>query len=174
MTWKGIVSHAGYATIAARHASDSAPQPSSSGSGRREAVAGMAHGLDRPRGAELLPEPADADVDDVRAGIEAVTPHLREQSLAADDLAGVRDEVVEQPELAVREIGRRAAGGRTAPRHVELQLTDTQERGVAAVALVTKVNANAGHELVEREGLREVVGGAEVEAAQPRRQVRAR
>src|SRR5438552_18673407 len=50
-------------------------------------------GLDR-LGAELLPQPPDADVDDVRAGVEVVAPDLREQALAAHDLAGVQHEVV--------------------------------------------------------------------------------
>src|SRR5205085_7936531 len=44
-------------------------------------------GLDR-LSAELLPQPADADVDDVRARVEVVAPDLGEQALPAQGLDG--------------------------------------------------------------------------------------
>src|SRR5664279_2037745 len=105
MTWNGIVSHAGHAIITPRHATASAPQATSRPLGDSQPVARMPHGLDRGSGTELLAQPADAHVDHVRARVEAVSPHFREQALAAHDLAGVRDEVVEEAELAVREVG---------------------------------------------------------------------
>src|ERR671936_2391251 len=99
MKWKGIVSHGSHNAIATRFATANAPHPSSSGLGSLslgKAVPRVADGLDRRLRAELLAEAADADLDDVRAGIEVVAPHLGEQALAADDLARVLQEVVQE------------------------------------------------------------------------------
>src|SRR2546425_5623479 len=101
MRWKGIVSHVGQSTITPSHTLESATQPMSRRLGVTQPVARMTNGFDPGGRPELLPQPAHADVDHVRARIEAVSPHLREQPLAADDLARVRDEVVEEPELAI-------------------------------------------------------------------------
>src|SRR5438270_12420591 len=68
---------------------------------------------------ELLAQSADADVDDVRARVEVVAPDLGEQALAAHDLARVEDQVVEEPELAVGEVGDALAQERLPPRQVE-------------------------------------------------------
>jgi hypothetical protein len=64
----------------------------------------MTDGLDRRLLAELLAQSADAHLDDVRAGIEVVAPHLGQQSLPADDRPGVLDEMVQEPELAIGEV----------------------------------------------------------------------
>src|SRR6516164_6986777 len=104
MTWKGIVSHDGESTISTRQQTDSAAQPSSSRSGRGQAIAGMSHRLDRTFRPELLAQAANAHVDHVGAGIERVPPHLREQALAAHHLACMHGEVVQEPELAVGEV----------------------------------------------------------------------
>ena len=87
----------------------------------------MADGLDRGVGAELLAQAPDADVDDVRAGVEVVAPDLGEQALAAEHLAGVVDEVVQQPELAVREVGDELADPRLPPREVELEAAGVEQ-----------------------------------------------
>src|SRR5579862_4539962 len=112
MTWKGMVSHVGEAIITPRHATASTPQAASTRFGALEpnlsscdAVSSMAHGFDRGRGSELLAQAAHAHVDEVRPGVVAVAPHLGQQPLPADDLAGMRDEVVKQPELPVGEVG---------------------------------------------------------------------
>src|SRR5436309_216739 len=104
MKWNGIVSHGSQIAIATRFATAKAPQPSSSGVGSLrlgKAVPRMADGLDRRFRPELLPQAADADLDDVRARVEVVAPDLGEQALAADDLARVEREVMEEAELAV-------------------------------------------------------------------------
>jgi hypothetical protein len=62
----------------------------------------MANRLDGSVCAELLAEAAHTDLDDVRTGIEVVAPDLRQEALAAHDRACVLDEVVEEPELAIR------------------------------------------------------------------------
>src|SRR4029453_9984337 len=131
MKWNGIVSHAGHSAIAARLASANAPHASSSTLRRRlgspvmttlgpcprnrsssaEPVARMANGLDRRLLAELLAQATNADLDDVRAGIEVVAPYLREKALTADDRPCVLDKMVEHAGLAVRGGG----GGVPAP-----------------------------------------------------------
>src|SRR2546430_618780 len=102
MKWNGIVSQLSQRIIARRFATANRPQPRSIALRRCKAVSRVADSLDRRLGAELLPEPAHAHLDDVRARVEVVAPHLGEEALAADHLAGVEDEVVEQPKLTVR------------------------------------------------------------------------
>jgi hypothetical protein len=79
----------------------------------------MANGFDRRSGPELLAQPADADVDDVRVRIEVITPDLGEQPLAADDLAGALEQAVQKLELTVGEIDQPVAELRLAAREVE-------------------------------------------------------
>src|SRR5438105_12549221 len=99
MKWKGMVSHLSHRIIAAMFASANAPQAISTFLRRSKPVPRVAHGLDRCALAELLAHPPDTDLGDVRAGIEVVAPDLGEQPLAADHLAGVEHQVVQQPEL---------------------------------------------------------------------------
>src|SRR5260221_6374891 len=173
MTWKGIVSHDGHATMTARHPVASATQARSSWLGDSQPVTRMPHGLDRGFGAKLLAEPPDANVDHVRSGIEAVAPDLREEPFAAHDLARMCDEVVEQAELSVREIRDAVIDASLAPREVELESRDADRRCVLA-ASVAQLDAHARNELVERERLREIVVRPELEAPQLRRQVGSR
>src|SRR5581483_12254113 len=86
-----------------RQATEKTAQPTSKRLSSKS-IPGVANGLDGGRRAELRAQAPHAHVDHVRTGIEAVAPHLGEQPLAAHDLAGVRGEVVQQPELAIGEI----------------------------------------------------------------------
>jgi hypothetical protein len=61
----------------------------------------MADGLDRRLLTEFLPQAPHTDFDDVRARVEVVPPHLVEEAFAADHLAGMQREVVEEPKLAI-------------------------------------------------------------------------
>src|ERR1051326_4190591 len=99
--WNGIVSQAGHAIIASQLAIAKRPHRTSTELRRSQPVASMADGLDLGVGPELLPEAPHADVDDVRARVEVVSPHVCEQAFAADHLAGVQEQVMEQPELPV-------------------------------------------------------------------------
>src|SRR5919201_1450658 len=107
MKWKGIVSHGSQSAIATRFATANAPHASSSrlSLSLGKAVSRVADGLNRRLRAELFAQPAHADLDDVRARVEVVAPDLGEQPLAAHDLARVEREVVQEPELAIRQIG---------------------------------------------------------------------
>src|SRR5919198_296516 len=129
MKWKGIVSQGSQRPIATRFATANAPHPSSSALGLRKAVPRVADGLDRRFGAELLAQAADADLDHVRARVEVVAPDLGEQALAAHDLARVEREVVEEPELAVRQIGGAVLERCAPPSQVEGEAADPHDVG---------------------------------------------
>ena len=58
--------------------------------------------------AELGAQSADVDVDRARAAVVLVAPHAREQLLAGEHLAGMRDEELEQLVLHVGEVERLA------------------------------------------------------------------
>src|SRR5580765_3855062 len=82
MKWNGTVSQLSQRSIATTFAAANATQATSIGLSRRNPVTHMTYGLDRRR-AQLPAQPADADVHDVRAGIEVVSPHRLEELLAA-------------------------------------------------------------------------------------------
>src|SRR5580658_8397341 len=62
--------------------------PAAPMSGARKLVAFTAHRLDQVE-AELGPQPPHAHVDDVRAGVEVISPHGRQQLPLRHGLAGV-------------------------------------------------------------------------------------
>src|SRR5438874_5515650 len=97
-----------------------------------------------------------------------VAPDLREETLAADHLAGVFDEMVEETELTVGELRRMGADPCLAARHVEHERPDL-EHLVALQTTMPQCHPHPRHELLERERLAEVVAGAEPEPAELRR-----
>src|SRR5919201_2355062 len=151
MKWNGTVSQDCQMTMPTRFATANTPHASSSRLGLGKAVPRMADGLDRRLRAELLAQAADADLDDVRAGIEVVAPHLGEQALAADDLARMLQEVVQEAELPVGEVGRAVVERGPAPRQVERQPPHAQDVGLAG-SRAPQVGPDARDELVEGEG----------------------
>src|SRR5215210_1447821 len=106
--------------MTARLTAAKAPQARSGHERRslRDAVAGMANRFDDVV-TQLGPEAADAHVDDVRARVEAVAPHLVEEAGAAADLARVREQVLEDEELARRQRDRAVAEIRRPAMRVE-------------------------------------------------------
>ena len=126
----------------------------------------MSDCLDRGSRAELLPQPPDANVDHVRARVEVVSPDVREQPLPADDLALVQDEVVEEAELPVGQLGDHLPQPCLPLRDVERETAGPHDGAVLDRPSPPELGAHAGEQLVERERLRDVVAGAEVQAAQ--------
>src|SRR2546423_11094964 len=121
MKWNGTVSHDCHTPIAARFATANAAHASSRPLGLRKAISSVADGVDRRVRPQLLPQPADADLDDVRARVEVVAPDLREETLPADDLARVEREVVQEAELPIGEVGRPVVETRAAARAAQRQ-----------------------------------------------------
>src|SRR5437870_3803202 len=111
MKWNGTVSHVGMTSIAARLASEKTTQATSIhrsrcghsiASGRIEAVPYPTGRRDRVR-TELRAEPADVDVDHVRARVEVVAPDRRQQPLLRHRASRVSHQLLKQQELAIGE-----------------------------------------------------------------------
>src|SRR5437870_5000747 len=111
MKWKGTVSHSASSSIAARFANANRNHAASIrvkrclGHSRSDAIDAIplpADGLDEV-GAELGPEPAHVDVDDVRARVEVIAPHRGQQPLLRHRLARLVDQLLEQEELTLRQ-----------------------------------------------------------------------
>ena len=81
---------------------------------------------------------------------------------------------MQEPELAVREIRRPLADARLPARDVEDDVAAAQDVLVAEGRRAAQPDADPREQLVERERLRDVVGRAELEAAQLRLHVAAR
>src|SRR5215471_8286774 len=143
-----MVSQLGHATIANQFATAKTAQAASSGLRRSQPITRMPHRLDRRAWSELLPQPAHADVDHVRARIEVVSPHLREQPLTAHDLAGVDEQVMEEPELPVREIDQPLADASLPPGDVQDDAPAAKDVLVAEGGGAAQPHANAREQLV--------------------------
>src|SRR5712691_1971088 len=175
MKWNGIVSQRGQIAMMTKFATANETHSTSTCLCRRKSITRMSHGFDRRIRAELLAQPADAHVDDVRSRIEVVAPHIGEQPFAAHNFAGMKDEMVEQPELARGQLRRPTVEPRLVTREIQYEATDALH--VAAVAVrrpPSYLYTRAREELLEGKRLRQVVARSELEAAQLRPQVDAR
>jgi hypothetical protein len=133
----------------------------------------MTDGFDGSPSAELLPQTTNADVDDVRARIEVVPPDLGEQALATYDLARVLDEVMQQAELTVGQASDEPVEGCLPPRQVQRESPHRHNAFVRSRPARAQLDAQPRNELVESEGLREIVARSEPEPTQLRGQIRA-
>src|SRR6266511_3193182 len=174
MKWNGIVSHRSHVIIAARFATANAPHASSTDL-RRKPVPGRSHGFDRGVRPELLAHAPHAHVDDIRARIEVVSPHLGEKPLAAHDLTRALGEIQEEAKLAMRQIDGSVVQPYLPSGEVELEPPGPQDALVRIVnADPAELRPDAGDQLIKGERLLNVIVGAEVEPTQLRRQVGAR
>src|SRR3954464_9032745 len=112
---------------------------------------------------ELAPEVRDEDLDGVRRRERVVAPDLLEEALARDDDPLVAHQVLEQLELALRELDRAVAARDLVGIGVQRQVGD-DERRAAARRRPREQRAQAGEQLLALERLDEVVVGARVEA----------
>ena len=103
-----------------------------------------------------------------------ITPDVREQALPADDLARVANEVEEKTELAVGELGDNVPELCLPAGELESQRPGPKHAAVLVEGGATELRPDPREQLVEREGLRDVVARAEAEAAQLRLEVGAR
>src|SRR3954466_7509973 len=141
--------------------------------GRRlyaEDVARAADRMEEPgfaTGFELSAEVRDEDLDRVRDGEGVVAPDLVEQPLPRDDEALVAHQVLEQLELALREVDRALAARDLVGVGVQGQVRHPQRRHPARRALARQ-RAHPRQQLLALEGLAEVADGADVEALDAR------
>src|SRR5437660_2068482 len=133
-----------------------------------EDIADSAHGVQQlglERLVDLLAQPADEHVDDVRLRIEVVLPHVREDHRLRDDTAGVAHQVFEERELARADVDD-LAGARHAPRQqIEDQVRDGQRRRLRRAGSAAHERLHAREQLGERERLGEVIVAAGLQAA---------
>src|SRR5438128_1053050 len=141
-------------------------QASSSQLRRRKAITRMANGFDWSIRPELLAQPPNADLHDVGARVEVVTPDLRQKALPADDFAGTLGEVAQQLELARGKVGLLVTEVRASRGQIEYQTAGADDGFAVGHALVPpELDAYARKQLFEGERLRQVVIGAELETA---------
>src|SRR4051812_24071739 len=110
---------------------------------------------------ELAPQVRDEDLDRVRRRERVVAPDLFEEALARDDDALVAHEVLEQLELALRQLDRAVAARDLMRIRVQREVGD-DERRAAARRPAAQQRAQAGEQLLALERLDEVVVGAGV------------
>ena len=130
-------------------------------------VADAAHGLDRV-GAEgpvdLLAQVADVDVDDVRTALEGEIPRSVEELGARQRDTGAAHEHLEESELLRAQVELVIAAPGPVRGRVETQRPDLEHGGTFG-GRAAREGPEAGEQLVEGEGLRQVVVGARIEPA---------
>ena len=180
MKWNGIVSQRRPRDHRARGSAQRRRRPSAISTALRRQPGGSPHAAPSRSasvGAELLAQPPDADVDDVRARDRSCSPRPPTGAARGSPPRPAwrrrwwrrRNSRSERSRDVV--VRRAPGGGRGRARAP----ADAQARRcVLDRGRVAQVHAHAGEQLVERERLRQVVVRAEVEAAQLRRQVGAR
>src|SRR5215471_4073406 len=114
------------------------------------------------RPVDLAAQIADVHVDDVALGVEVEPPHVLDQHRPREDAAGVAHEVLEQRPLARGQLDPAAGPLHLARGRIERQVGQPQDRG-APLRAAPEQGAHSRQELVEREGLGQVVVGAEIE-----------
>src|SRR3954454_8457836 len=155
--------------------SSAEPPASRQRMGRRlyaEDVARAADRMEEPRlatGFQLPSQGGHEDLDRVGDRERGVAPHLVEQLLARDDQALVAHEVLEQLELALRELDPPVAARDLVGVRVEHEVADAQRRHAARRAAAQQ-RAHAGQQLLALEGLDQVVVRADVEPLDARLQ----
>src|SRR3954447_3376883 len=113
-------------------------------------------------GFQLPPEIGDEHLDGVRDRERVVAPHLVEQLLARDDQTLVAHQVLEQLELALRQLDLAVAARHLVGVGVERQVAHAQ-RGHAARGPAPQQRAHAGEQLLALERLDQVVVRADVQ-----------
>src|SRR3954453_16414403 len=129
---------------------------------RVDAVADAGHGGDDPGPPEPLAQPGHRDADCVRERVRVLIPRPRQKIFRADDAALGGDENLEHCELLPGQRDVAAVAEDLAPKRIHSETCDLAHGGPAVRAPAIEC-AETKHELLEIEGLREVVVGAEAE-----------
>ena len=115
---------------------------------------------------------------ELRTPVTIARGHLellrREQPLPAHHLACAHEQMVEQPELAVREVGCTVPHARLTARDVEDDVPAAQDMLVAERGGAAEPDADPREQLIQRERLRDVVRRPQLEAAELRLHVASR
>ena len=115
---------------------------------------------------ELLAQVADVGLQHPGVAAEVVVPDVVEDLRPGQDPPRVGHQVAEQPVLGVGQLDRRTVAEDLAGVVVELEVAEAEDALAAArVAEAPQDRADAGEQLLDREGLGDVVVAAEGEAA---------
>src|SRR5215510_11264051 len=129
-------------------------------------VAGSSHGAEQgvfPFPVDLAPQIAHVDVNHVALGIEVESPHVLGDHGTGQDAPGIAHEVLEQRVLPRGEGNPPLAPAHGAARGIEEEIAHAQH-GPPGLAAAAQERAHPGQELLEGEGLGEVVVRAHVES----------
>src|SRR5438309_2444722 len=164
MKWKGTVSHSPNMTIAIRFSIVKTPQPTSSHAPLGTSRLSRSSGIDTVSltpdgddglGAELRSEPPDIDVHDVRARVEVIAPHVRQQPLLRDRLTRILHEFPQQEELPFGQRDQAGSSLRGPAEQVQAQAAGFERVRVPARRSDPCVHTE--RQLLEVEGLGHVV-----------------
>src|SRR3954453_15119388 len=128
----------------------------------RDAVANAAHVANQLR-RELAAQVVHVDLDRVRADFLAPSIHRVLESLARHDRAGLLQQRFQHRKFARRKFPLASLEEHPPARRVEYERAIT-ELALAAAAVAADDRARAGEQLVEVEGLHQVIVGAAVQA----------
>src|SRR4029453_4385084 len=163
MKVNGILSQSRSITITATLAAAKVAQAISTQRLRSiEAIADTSHRLDHI-GPQFGSEPSDTHVHHVAAGIERVTPDIREQTLTRADIPVPTNQMLEEEELPLAEDHRALSGVGHAPGEIEGHTANAQHPLFGPGRRLAEARPDPGDQLGEREGLGYVVGRAELE-----------
>ena len=103
-------------------------------------------------------------IHDIRFRVEGHVPHLFQQGSAADHPLGVEQEELQQPELPRGEVQRPAAPLHHPTEPVHFQVLEAEDSG-DGTELTAGEGVHPGEQLLQREGLGQVVVRTSVETA---------
>src|SRR6185369_11698118 len=129
---------------------------------RLDPVAGARHGGDHPGLAEPLAQPRDGDAHGVRERVRVLVPRSRQELFGAHDAPFGSDQDLEHRELLPGQRDVAAVAIDLPPEGIQPEACDLSH-GWPRVGAPAVERAETEHELLEREGLRQVVVGAELE-----------
>ena len=116
---------------------------------------------------QLAAQRADRDPHGVGERIGVLVPHVLEQRLLGQHLAGVGHEVAQEGELLGREVERRDRPVGASWRAVSSSRSPTASTGGGRAGVAPQQRAHPGQQLGEGERLHQVVVGAVVEPGDP-------
>src|SRR5260370_12749229 len=132
-----------------------------------EDVPDAAHGLDQRRlvAIDLAAQVADVRLEHARVAAEVVMPHMVEDLSAREDAAGVDQQIAEQAVLGRGQLDDVGAAADLVRLVIQLEVGQVELPALgAAASMPSQDDPNAGHQLLDAEGLGDIVVPAEGQA----------
>src|SRR5438105_6209970 len=134
-----------------------------SGPRRPDHIADAAHGLDQRWVApvHLPPQVGDVGLEDAGITAEVVVPDVVQDLAPAQDPAGIDEQVAEEPVFGWRHLDRTPGTADLMSLVVQLEVGDGQGAALVVGAVAAEDDADARHQLLQAEGLGDVVVAAD-------------